>query len=131
MEWQAQIPCGKAKLHVNFTGGTLTAYGVTPAKYSTSNPIIQGLIENSDYFKKGRITLLNKMERSTQQELSAKKPAKKAKPDKDTTVVKVASMDDAKDYLMEHFGIKAQALVSQKAIIDVGKENGVTFKVAE
>lgn len=49
-------------MSVHFTGGALTAYGVTPAKYSTSNPFFQSVIENSKQFKSGRIELLGTME---------------------------------------------------------------------
>ena len=62
MDWTTQIKVGKATLNVHFVGGALTAYGVTPAKYSTANPIFQNVIENSDYFKSGRIQLLDTME---------------------------------------------------------------------
>lgn len=62
MDWTTQIKAGKGSLSVHFTGGALTAYGVTPAKYSTSNPFFQSVIENSKQFKSGRIELLGTME---------------------------------------------------------------------
>lgn len=62
MDWTTQIKAGKGFVSVHFTGGALTAYGVTPAKYSTSNPFFQSVIENSKQFKSGRIELLGTME---------------------------------------------------------------------
>ena len=62
MDWTTQIKTGKVSVSVHFTGGALTAYGVTPAKYSTSNPFFQSVIENSKQFKSGRIELLGTME---------------------------------------------------------------------
>lgn len=62
MDWTTQIKAGKGSVSVHFTGGALTAYGVTPAKYSTSNPFFQSVIENSKQFKSGRIGLLGTME---------------------------------------------------------------------
>ena len=62
MDWTTQIKAGKGSVSVHFTGGALTAYGVTPAKYSTSNPFFQSVIENSEQFKSGRIELLGTME---------------------------------------------------------------------
>ena len=62
MDWTTQIKTGKVSVSVHFTGGALTAYGVTPAKYSTSNPFFQSVIENSEQFKSGRIELLGTME---------------------------------------------------------------------
>ena len=62
MDWTTQIKAGKGSVSVHFTGGALTAYGVTPAKYSTCNPFFQSVIENSNQFKSGRIELLGTME---------------------------------------------------------------------
>lgn len=55
VDWVAQIKVGAASVRVHFTGGALTSYGVTPAEYTTSDPFIQKVIENSSYFKEGRI----------------------------------------------------------------------------
>lgn len=62
MEWQALIRCGKATVTVHFSGGSLTGYGVTPAEFTTENPMTQAIIENSDYFKKGKIILMREIE---------------------------------------------------------------------
>lgn len=62
MEWQALIRCGKATVTVHFSGGSLTGYGVTPAEFTTENPMTQAIIENSDYFKKGKIFLIREVE---------------------------------------------------------------------
>lgn len=63
-------------MRVHFTGGALTSYGVTPAEYTTSNPFIQKVIENSPYFREGRITLLR---RATIEEPKKAAPKAKAK----------------------------------------------------
>ena len=62
MEWQALIRCGKATVTVHFSGGSLTGYGVTPAEFTTENPMTQAIIENSDYFKKGKIILMREVD---------------------------------------------------------------------
>ena len=62
MEWQVLIRCGKATVIVHFSGGSLTGYGVTPAEFTTENPMTQAIIENSDYFKKGKIFLMREIE---------------------------------------------------------------------
>ena len=54
VDWVAQIKVGAASVRVHFTGGALTSYGVTPAEFTTSNPFIQKVIENSSYFKEDR-----------------------------------------------------------------------------
>lgn len=62
MDWTTNIKVGKASVSVHFTGGALTAYGVTPAKYSTANLFFQNVIEGSEHYKSGRIRLLGQME---------------------------------------------------------------------
>lgn len=51
---------GKTKVHVSFTGGIVTKKGVTPATFTTDDPIVQLAIENSAEFKKGAIKLRSK-----------------------------------------------------------------------
>ena len=48
---------GKTKVNVSFTGGIVTKKGVTPATFTTDDPIVQVAIENSADFKKGVIRL--------------------------------------------------------------------------
>ena len=62
MEWVALIECGKATVKVHFSGGSLTGYGVTPAGFTTQNPMTQAIIENSKEFKSGKIFLLREIE---------------------------------------------------------------------
>lgn len=75
VDWVAQIKVGAASVRVHFTGGALTSYGVTPAEFTTSNPFIQKVIENSSYFKEGRIIVQRRAKIEESQ-----KPAPKAKP---------------------------------------------------
>ena len=48
---------GKTKVHVSFTGGQVTKQGVTPATFTTADPIVQLAIEHSADFKRGAISL--------------------------------------------------------------------------
>lgn len=58
VDWVAQIKAGAATVRAHFTGGALTSYGVTPAEYTTDSPFIQKVIEQSAYYKEGRIIRL-------------------------------------------------------------------------
>ncbi len=83
VDWVAQIKAGAATVRVHFTGGALTSYGVTPAEYTTGNPFIQKVIEQSSYFKEGRIILLRRTQ--IPDTTMPVKPAKtNAKPKKQT-----------------------------------------------
>lgn len=55
MEWRVVLPAGATSVRVAFTGGTVTGYGVAPATFRTSDPILQRIIEQSGYFRRGRI----------------------------------------------------------------------------
>lgn len=77
MDWQCQIPVGRARAIVHFTGGTMTSYGVTPAEYSTGDVVQQKIIENSEHFKSGRIKLLRKTGTPDPVKPRAPKPAPK------------------------------------------------------
>ena len=59
MEWQLNLPVGKATVHVEFKGGFENKYGIHPATFMTTDPIVQTVIERSYYFASGKIKLLN------------------------------------------------------------------------
>ena len=59
IDWSAALTFGKASLIVHFTGGAMTKYGITPAVYSTSDAVMQKLIEGSEYYRMGRIVRLD------------------------------------------------------------------------
>lgn len=62
MEYQAIIKIGRATLKVLFTDGSMTSIGQNPAKYTTSDFLMQHAIENSSDFKRGRIQVVNTIE---------------------------------------------------------------------
>lgn len=93
MEYQSIIKIGRATLKVLFTDGSMTAIGQNPAKYTTSDFLVQHAIENSSEFKRGRITVVDTIELdeevriernpakpSTQQAPAAKKAVAEDKP---------------------------------------------------
>ena len=90
VDWKAQISAGKAKVIVHFTGGAITAYGITPAEYTTSNPFFQHVIENSDYFKNGRITLLREAEVADDASTKARKEREEERKEQTEKPVTVA-----------------------------------------
>ena len=59
MEWQLNLPVGKATVHVEFKGGFENKYGIYPATFMTTDPIVQTVIERSYYFASGKIKLLD------------------------------------------------------------------------
>ncbi|MBR3792339.1 MAG: hypothetical protein IKK27_00135 [Alistipes sp.] len=122
MEWQCVIVSGGVKFHFAFTEGTITGYGVTPAKYRTSNPILQNVIESSQYFKSGKIHLVKQIilekDKAQQAEEAAVAQLKK---------VEVSCLEDAKEYLAENFGVSRLKLKNKQAIINHATENKIEF----
>lgn len=59
MEWQLNLKAGKATVHVEFKGGFENKYGIHPATFMTTDPIVQTVIEHSYYFASGKIKLLD------------------------------------------------------------------------
>lgn len=62
MEYQAVIKMGRSNMKVLFTDGSVTAYGVNPARYTTDSLMVQHAIENSEQFKRGRIYIVNEVD---------------------------------------------------------------------
>lgn len=153
VDWVAQIKVGAASVRVHFTGGALTSYGVTPAEFTTSNPFIQKVIENSSYFKEGRIII---QRRATIEE--PKKPAPKANPKPQPapqpaptpapveaeselvaeaqaeeaeangiTKVPVTCLPDAQAYLQENFNISSYKVRSCEIAQKIAAEHGIQF----
>ena len=65
MEWHLPLPTGfrvKPYITIEFEGGHVTGYGVAPARYTTGDPFVQELIENTKWFEKRRIYVLREWE---------------------------------------------------------------------
>lgn len=150
MDWTTQIKAGKAMVTVHFTGGALTAYGVTPATYSTTDAFFQRVIEGSAQFRSGKIALLSEMEvgghpdaadaaRTVAKDKAAVGEADAAHAvakgeaengDEEGTVVEVPDRYDAVVYLKEHFpdnGYTSTALRTKAAFDAACRAHGVRF----
>lgn len=146
MDWQCEIPVGRARAIVHFSGGTMTSYGVTPAEFSTDNPVQQQIIEGSSYFKNGRIKLIRKT--------GVSEPAKRHEPKtvpatEDEVVnksednateqtmtgaeeetpesIEVSCLTDAQNYLRDTFGIPTSRSRSKEKAQELARENGIVF----
>lgn len=155
MEWKAVIKAGRATLHIHFTGGHDNEYGIIPATYRTSDPIIQHIIEHSNFFAEGKIRLVDEVdmgespeekemrerkEREEKEKAKAKEPTAQAEPtagnipqdgkptEGELTEVEVTCIDDAKNHLKEHFNEKPSSMRSKEAIESLAKGHGIVFR---
>ena len=122
MEWQCLIVSGGVKYHFPFTDGAMTAFGVTAAKYTTENPIFQNVIENSEWFKRGRIKLLKTIPLEVEVKAEIEAPAAQPK------VVNVPSLEDARQYLIDNCGVNAISLTGKRSIVNAAKEHNILFE---
>lgn len=138
MDWQPILHVGKAKFQPLFEGGGATAYGETPAKYTTSNPICQHIIESSHYFKVGHIQLLysNTTDGEGHTVEEEAESADDAVGTEDETqesgeVMEFASTGDASQYLADTFGVPKSQLRGRTNVLAVAKEHGLNIKFTE
>lgn len=140
MEWVALIQVGRATIQVPFTGGTKSGLDMSPATYTCRSEVFQQVIENSDYFKSGKIVLLRQTATPEDEKKEAATKAKKTdEPQKPTQTtdteesatqlekVTVSDRGEAKAYLMEHFNLSAGTLRTKADIERYGKAHGVEF----
>lgn len=66
------VPVGNSNVRIEFTDGTVTTAGVTPATYITSNIAVQRAIETSRLFKSGKVKLVSSFYVGKTKEYSAK-----------------------------------------------------------
>lgn len=147
-EWHGKLKAGSIEVQVSFKGGTASPSGAQPAYFMTKDPITQFVIENSKEFKKGFIVLVMQQELpGTHPRMAVPKqvaaPAERPVQSTDTVdrpedgenqaaggekvQVKVSSVEDAKDYLVDKFGIASSKLRTRAACIAAGEENGIEF----
>ena len=118
MEWVANINVGAASIQVPFTGGAITKYGIVPAEYTTSDLVIQNIIEGSLHFKNKRI-LLDKEEKEPWQA----EPEHKKEP----VPMTMNSTHDAVELLRDKFGVPTARIKTLEDIKRIGLQHNLKF----
>lgn len=121
MEWQCEIVSGNVKFHFEFTDGVITAHGASPAKFKTDNPLFQNIIESSNYFKNGRIKLVKTIV------LEEDAPKEDAPKEDVTKKVNVSDLEEAKQYLVDNYGISPLKLTGKRTIVSAARECNIEF----
>lgn len=147
VEYNAIIRLGSGALNVPFRHGSFSGFGAVSAEYRTSDPAVQFAIEQSEHFRSGRIFILSdkRVELSTATEETDTSEVSDSsdvsdnadasdRPDStppsdgaELVEMQIASREDAKQYLVDSFGIKASALRSKEAIHSAAAEHGIRF----
>lgn len=123
LEWHGQVHSKGVRMKVDFTNGTVTAYGVAPATFMTKDALTQHIMENSDEFKSGRIFLVRSVplpdtekKEETVPETEAGTPLKK---------VEMPNVEDAKEYFADTYGINRSKLRTKAGIEEAAKGVGI------
>ena len=135
MEWQLNLPVGKAPVHVEVKGGLENKFGIHPATFMTTNPIVQTVIERSYYFVSGKITLLDvkdlglsPMEIAAQKRKAEEIAKKKAEAEAQAKAEADAQAGNAQGQAIESPGTVASESAADDAEAELGNE---TEEVAE
>lgn len=135
MEWQLNLPVGKATVHVEFKGGFENKYGIHPATFMTTDPIVQTVIERSYYFASGKIKLLDvkdlglsPMEIAAQKRKAEEIVKKKAEADAQAKAEADAQAGNAQGQAIESPGTVASEGAADAAEAELENE---TEEVAE
>ena len=139
MEWQLNLPVGKATVHVEFKGGFENKYGIHPATFMTTDPIVQTVIERSYYFASGKIKLLDvkdlglsPMEIAAQKRKAEEIAKKKAEAEAKAKAEAEAQAGNAEGQAIESPGTVASNAASEGAADDAEAElENETEEVAE
>lgn len=129
LEWHGFIESHGVKMKVHFTNGSVTAHGVAPATFTTSSKLTQHIIESGEKFKSGRIFVVSAVElpNVATQAVNVGETVE-APTAADKKEVNVASLAEAKDYLVENHGIAASKLRSRAQIVEQAASCGIEFK---
>ena len=122
------VPLGEGKnIHVSF--GAVTGGG---SVYYTNDEALQAALENHHQY--GRLFKLQEtideqpptVDTPESGEEATDKPTETLHADAGS-VVHVDGLDDAKEYLCEHFGISRTKLRTKKSILDAASSSGIAF----
>ncbi len=125
MEWRGNFHLGKAIVVIDFTGGTFSGMGQTPATFTTSDPALQKIIEESGHFRSGRVKrILSIFDRL--EEASTKNRTKTAqKPH----IYQAADANDAADWLEQQAGLPTDGITDSAGLTELAARNGITLLI--
>lgn len=137
-EWTLVLGNGP-RLHLHFEHGSQNAFGASPAEYRTDNKFFQTIIEQSNYFKEGRIVLLdevvlegeeddNAVSSVAESEEPASEAQEEAQPELAMKMV-FTSVDDAREYAVEKLGVSATSVRARAALEKTLADAGVVFEI--
>ena len=145
-EWTLVLGNGP-RLHLHFEHGSQNAFGASPAEYRTENKFFQTIIEPSNFFKEGRIVLLDEVvlegeeednavssvaeseaQAVAESEAQASEAQEEAQPQVAMKMV-FTSVDDAREYAVEKLGVSATSVRARAALEKTMLNAGIVFDI--
>ena len=140
MEWHPVFRAGLTRVQVSFTGGHLCGGASTAASFETSDPVVQLLIERSEAFRSGRITLRScsssgLLPASTAPEgpraVSVAPRREGDIPSPHETVMEFEDLDKASDFLQRYKGIRIDDIVTRDQCVAEARRFGIDLKIKD
>lgn len=125
VEMSVLIPINNAKLRVNFTNGVINSNGITPATFSTSDPVVQTAIENNKLYEKGLIKLDKKWKIGEVEE--AKEESEEEDTSEYTNYPDVKNAQSAREVLIRDYNVSLAELQDKERIKNKAEELKVKF----
>lgn len=139
LEWNVCLGDSGVRLHLHFDHGSQSPFGASPAEYRTDSKFNQTIIEQSSYFKEGRIVLLDEVvleEEENDGSVSsfAESEEQESEPQKESLTeeskkMTFPSVDDAREYAVEKLGVAASSVRSRAALEKALADAGVVFEI--
>lgn len=141
LEWHGIVESHGVRMRVDFTNGGATAWGVSPASFTTDNELTQHIIENCEQFKNGRIRLVKSVAIPGSDDNVAfptqptePEPSHADEPSEDfgnANIINVSDKSEAIEYLKENFPDKNytySSLRTKGAFESACRDCGVKFE---
>ena len=132
VEMSVLIPVNNAKLRVNFANGVITPAGITPATFSTSDPVVQTAIENNSLYLKGMIKLeksfkIGEVEVNNEKPVSDEDKNEKEPESSVKSYPDVKNVQSAREILISEYSIPIAELQDKERIKMKSEELGIEF----
>lgn len=139
LEWNVCLGDSGVRLHLHFDHGSQSPFGASPAEYRTDSKFKQTIIEQSNYFKEGRIVLLDEVvlegeeddkavSSVAESETQASEAQEEAQPELAMKMV-FTSVDDAREYAVEKLGVSVTSVRARAALEKTLADAGVVFEI--
>lgn len=139
LEWNVCLGDSGVRLHLHFDHGSQSPFGASPAEYRTDSKFNQTIIEQSSYFKEGRIVLLDEVVLEEEEDDGsvssfAESEEQESEPQKESLAeeskkMTFPSVDDAREYAVEKLGVAASSVRSRAALEKALADAGLVFEI--